>query len=293
MVPGVIMNTPVRTKDRGWSMYLTITATLLVLGYFLVSPESLYKSGDTIGYDIGLAGGLMLVLLLFYPLRKRASSMQNLGKLPTWFRWHMILGILGPALIILHSTFHIRSVNAAVAMTCMLLVSGSGIFGRFFYTKIHHGLYGRQATVSELKAELEGSGDIRSIFSYAPDIEKALEDFRNEAEKIAQASGHSLASLARISMLARRISRSQTAELSRALQAQVPERAPIPMQHQYSEPLFEEQREKIVAYIKAVRDASQFNIYERIFSWWHIFHIPLVYMLVFSAIYHVYAVHAY
>jgi hypothetical protein len=52
-------------------------------------------------------------------------------------------------------------------------------------------------------------------------------------------------------------------------------------------------QEKIASYLSAVRDAAQFHTYERMFSWWHIFHIPLVYMMVFSAFYHVYAVHAY
>ena len=52
-------------------------------------------------------------------------------------------------------------------------------------------------------------------------------------------------------------------------------------------------REKIISYLEAVRDAAQFGTYERMFSWWHIFHIPLVYLMFFSAFYHVYAVHVY
>jgi len=56
---------------------------------------------------------------------------------------------------------------------------------------------------------------------------------------------------------------------------------------------FTEYRGLINSYLIAVRDASQFHTYERLFSYWHIFHIPLVYMMVFSGFYHVYAVHAY
>ncbi len=59
------------------------------------------------------------------------------------------------------------------------------------------------------------------------------------------------------------------------------------------ETLFKDYRDKINAFLDAVRDAAQFHTYERLFSLWHIFHIPLVYMMVFSAFYHVYAVHAY
>ena len=141
------------SKEHGWAVYLVVVTVLMAIGYFVVSPQKLYKPGDDIGYNMGLVGGVMMIFLLLYPLRKRIPFFENLGVLPSWFKWHMIFGILGPALIVFHSTFHINSVNAAVAMVCMLLVSGSGIFGRFFYTKIHHGLYGRQTTVNELKAE--------------------------------------------------------------------------------------------------------------------------------------------
>ena len=54
-----------------------------------------------------------------------------------------------------------------------------------------------------------------------------------------------------------------------------------------------EYKKSVSSYINAVRDVAQFHTYERLFSLWHVFHIPLVYMMVFSAIYHVYAVHAY
>lgn len=281
------------SKNRGWSLYLLVVTAILAVGYFALSPQTLYKPGDDIGYNMGVVGGLMIVFLLLYPLRKRISFLSKLGVLPTWFKWHMVFGIMGPTLIVLHSTFHINSVNAAVAMVCMLLVAGSGTFGRFFYTKIHHGLYGRQATVNELKTELEQTGDVKSVFSFAPGIEKSLEDFRVNAEKYAQASGIGFVNFIRAGIQGRMLSGSLTKELQQIMHAKAKESNFTPAQRQGMEALFNEYREKINAYLGAVRDASQFHTYERLFSYWHIFHIPLVYMMVFSAVYHVYAVHAY
>jgi hypothetical protein len=57
--------------------------------------------------------------------------------------------------------------------------------------------------------------------------------------------------------------------------------------------LFEEYATHIRDSIRVARDAAQFRTYERLFSMWHIFHIPLVYMMVFSGIYHVISVHMY
>ncbi len=39
----------------------------------------------------------------------------------------MFLGITGPLLILPHPTFHVGSLNADVALSCMLVVAGSGI----------------------------------------------------------------------------------------------------------------------------------------------------------------------
>lgn len=281
------------SNEYGWAVYLTVVTALLVAGYFVASPQKLYKPGDDIGYNMGLVGGVMMIFLLLYPLRKRISFFENFGVLPSWFKWHMIFGILGPALIVFHSTFQINSVNAAVAMVCMLLVSGSGTFGRFFYTKIHHGLYGRQTTVNELTAGLEQSADVRSVFSIAPDIEKALEEFRAQAEAYAQSSGLGLGNFIKVSVQARMLANTQAEALHQIMQARAQAENFTSMQLQSMEALFSDYREKIAAYLNAVRDAAQFHTYERMFSWWHIFHIPLVYMMVFSAIYHVYAVHAY
>jgi hypothetical protein len=234
-------------------------------------------------------------------LRKRVKLFENFGFLPTWFKWHMIFGILGPLTIIFHSTYHvyipflhpIGSPNAAVAMICMLLVSGSGTFGRFFYSKIHHSLYGRQTTVNEMKAELEQTGDVKSMLSFAPGVEKTLEDFRIRAERYAKQSGIGFINFIEIGIRASMLSRSLSRELHHIMHAQAKESHFTTEQQQDMEEKYGEYHEKIVAYLQAVRDAAQFNTYERLFSWWHIFHIPLVYMMVFSAFYHVYAVHAY
>lgn len=297
-----------RTKNQSehlhWMIFISIIGAITFGGYFVLYPQTLYKPGEELfdlGYNLGLAGGLMMLTLLLYPLRKRVKFFENFGVLPKWFKWHMVLGILGPMTIIFHSTYHVYipfihptgSPNAAVAMLCMLLVSGSGTFGRFFYTKIHHGLYGRQTTVNELRAEMEQKGDVKSVFSFAPTVEKALDDFRKLAEGYGKQSGYGFANFIRVGYQASVLSRSLAKEIGQIMHAQARENNFNAQQMAGMQSLLLEYREKIDTYLAAVRDAAQFHTYERLFSWWHIFHIPLVYMMVFSAFYHVYAVHAY
>ncbi len=282
-----------KSKNRSWEIYLVVVTLAMAAGYFVLSPQKLFKPGDDIGYNVGLAGGIMMLVLLIYPLRKRISFLKHIGELPTWFRWHMIFGIMGPALVVMHSTFHLNSINATVAMICMLLVSGSGSFGRFFYTKIHHGLYGRQATVSELRAQLEDSGDIESVFSFAPKIEQSLEDFRHRADVYTKTKKLGLISFITIGYQRAKLSKQLGKALRIVMHDKANENNFSATQIANMENLYDEYHEKIERYLDAVRDASQFHTYERLFSLWHIFHIPIVYMLVFSGFYHVYAVHAY
>ena len=298
------MKTKNQLEHRNWLIFIGIVGAITFGGYFVLYPQTLYKPGERLfdlGYNLGLAGGTMMLVLLLYPLRKRVKLFNKLGPLPVWFRWHMVLGILGPLTIIFHSTYHVYipyihpngSPNAAVAMLCMLLVSGSGTFGRFFYTKIHHGLYGRQATVRELQSNLESSEDLKSVFSFAPGVEKALEDFRARAESQDIKKSAGFASFFAIGFQTMMLSRSLTKEVRATMLAKAAQNNFTTAQLANMEGMILDYHEKIVTYLRAVRDASQFHTYERMFSWWHIFHIPLVYMMVFSAIYHVYAVHAY
>jgi hypothetical protein len=278
--------------DYGWPMYLIIITVLMLAG-FLISRDHWYKSGDKIGYNIGLVGGIMMLTLLLYPIRKRVGFMKNWILLPKWFKWHMIFGILGPALIMFHSTFRIGSINAGVALVCMMLVSGSGIFGRFFYTKVHYGLYGRHASFKQLQDDLDGAGDIGAIFSFAPNIQKRLEKFRDSAMGSTMGGKIQLWKFMTMGIRVKWHSIWLNRALERAMYDDAMEKNWNSRQMRQLDDLFEDNKAFIESYLATVQQVSQFRTYERLFSLWHVFHVPLIYMLVFSAIWHVIAVHMY
>lgn len=281
---------PKRKSEYGWILFLLVVTLAMVAGYF-VSTMKLYKSGDTLGHGMGWVGGGMMLTLLLYPPRKRIRFMKGWGALQKWFKWHMVFGILGPMLIMFHSTFHIGSINAGVALVCMMLVSGSGIFGRFFYTKIHHGLYGRQASLQELQAEMAKSDDLKLIFSFAPDIQYRLDKFSVYATDSPKAWQLKMWNFVTIGLRAEWLSRSLTKNLHHAMHTKAySENLDVAKMKDMGE-LYDEHRGLIRTYLKAVRDVAQFHGYGQLFSMWHIFHIPLVFMMVVSAIWHSIAVY--
>ncbi len=274
-------------------MTFLITLTLLmVIGYF-ISHGHPYKPGDKIGYNLGLVGGIMMSTILLYPLRKRMSFMKNWIILPKWFQLHMVFGVLGPTIIMFHSTFYIGSINAGVALVCMLLVSGSGIFGRFFYTKIHYGLYGRQATQKQLQSDLDGTGDFKSLFNYAPDVQKKLSGFRDYATHSSQVGRVKLWAIFTMDVRVKLLSRTLARELEDVMYTQAQVQKFNDVQMKRLDEMYYENVEFIQTYLVNVRDLAQFGTYEKLFSLWYIFHVPFVYMLVFSGIWHVIAVHMY
>lgn len=255
---------------------------LVGIGLWRISRGDIYTSGSAFGYTLGVVGGLMMVGLLTYPLRKRTTALKEAGPLRHWFRAHMLLGILGPLFILFHSTLHIGSLNAAVAFGCMLLVAGSGIVGRFIYRQIHHGLYGARATVDELRADLDQQmSRLEPTFARITQVRAHVEAFMQRSNRVpATLSARTL------HLLAMYIQRPMVwLRIRRALGAGL-----LPRRRNPDVALL---ASTVDEFLVAVHRHAEFSTYERLFSLWHVAHLPFVYMLAASAIVHVVAVHMY
>lgn len=288
--PRVDPRAPVRRAPRRDRIFLAGVALLALLA-IATARSGLFTAGSEAGYWIGVAGGVAMLLLFLYPLRKRWRPLRDLGAARFWFALHMLLGIAGPLLIVVHSTLRFGSVNATVAFATMAVVAVSGLVGRFLYGRIHHGLYGRRATLAELRADAGlDSEEIHSKLAFVPAVEARLREFA----EIAAATGaeglrHPL-QFAALGLKAAAARRLCIAEASGVL------RARAVLEGWSSEQLARRIRNRsalITTHLRAVQRIAQFGVFERLFSLWHVLHVPLVYMMVLSAIAHVVAVHMY
>lgn len=270
-------------------VYLAIAA--LVLAVWQISKMGLFEAGDDTGYWLGVTGGVMMLLLFSYPLRKHFSFARNWGRVKWWFLVHMLLGVGGPVLILLHSTFRVGSLNAAVALYSMLAVAGSGVIGRFIYARVNRGLRGEQASLSELriKAGLQ-QADAWSRLAFAPKVEERLADF----EKVEIKAQANWATYARQVFW---LPAQQWFVYRKCVNDFQPVLNTLAKRDQWSK-IDRDRREKhsktlVIQYLNAVTRVAQFRAYERLFSLWHVAHIPFVYLLLISAAVHVFAVHVY
>ena len=270
---------------------LILAVCALVGSAWLLSRYGGYTAGSGVGYYLGVAGGAALLLVFLYPLRKRIHFLQSWGATKGWFALHMACGIGGPFLILAHCSFKVSSINAGVALGSMLLVAASGIVGRFIYTRIHHGLYGTRMTLAHLQSAVGVSaGRVSSRFLIAPHIEERLKVFHAATIERPPRVVHSAWSFLTLGLRARWMFRRCAREFARTYRVHARSNGWDAARQTRD---LAAAKALIGAYLSGVQRVAQFRRYERLFSLWHILHVPLVWMLVLTAIAHVIAVHAY
>ena len=84
---------------------------------------------------LGWIGLLVLLPVFIYPLKKRyAPEASRRGWLQRWFGLHMMAGLLGPVLILVHAGAHFHALVPVLALIALALVTVSGIAGQTLHS---------------------------------------------------------------------------------------------------------------------------------------------------------------
>lgn len=274
----------------GTLVFSLFSLFLLYLGW-LNRTQAVWIAEDGWGYWLGIVGGSLMLLLLLYPMRKRLHFMSKWLTVKFWFRLHMVFGVLGPVLIMMHCSFHLGSLNGRVALFSMLIVAISGLFGRYFYRQIHYGLYGKKATFASLRADSKKlNKKIGPLFEVQP---KAKQQLTNYEQRVMQAPRGTLASAVHWIFM-RIMAVKLYHEVLRALDKKLLAAAHLKGWDQAKVRRKQlRMRSMLLEHRKVLRQILELHFYERLFSIWHLLHMPLSIMMVITGFVHVYAVHAY
>ncbi len=271
-------------------IYLFFVGIFLYLGW-RIELENYITPESGLGYALGISGGVSILILLLYPLRKRIKAMSGWGPIRYWFRGHMMLGLLGPSLILYHCNFSLGAFNSNVALLSMALVVASGIIGRYIYGKIHYGLYGNSFSLKQLKVDKAMTKmGLDNLLQAVPDLRDELQAFEIDALKH---SSNVLTSFFKLLFL--------------GVRARLAYRRGLPLIKRTLRRLAKESGWSREQYLRQARDANQylgahletvvrivqFRFFERVFAIWHVLHIPLFVLLIGTGIYHVISVHKY
>jgi len=297
-------SSPVTDKPRksflnrhGPALTALFTITLLYLGW--QNREFSYLDAESgVGYALGIIGGVMMLVLLLYPVRKKWRPMKRLGAVKHWFRMHMIMGVAGPVTIVFHSNFKLGSMNSNVALYCMLLVAGSGLIGRYIYKKIHNGLYGKKTSLEELKSKsMANKGKLAHELQFSSALKRRLQVFEkaaiNPERGVLKSFIHVLFFRFRLLWahftLLRLVKEGVKQEGQRTVDTV--------LVHHWSDAELRRHTKDAKRYLKTyltmLRRIDELHLFERMFSLWHVLHYPFFLMMVVSAIVHTIAVHMY
>jgi hypothetical protein len=272
----------------GTGLFFISCLALLVIGWVL--PLHRYitpRSG--MGYLLGIVGGSSMLVLLLYPARSRWRWLSFMGSVKAWFHAHMVLGLIGPILILYHSDFSLGATNSNVALFCMLIVSGSGLIGRYLYTHIHYGMTERTRTLTELQSNAERLRNVSLSVSFMPQLlERMLAQEQRLLQRVAVCPVLLRPPFAAFLCWITRLGLNRY--VRRALRVAA---AQSPVLAQQRPRLLLTARGYIAQRLQATKEVSAFQAYERLFSMWHLLHVPMFYMLLIAAIVHVIAVNIY
>lgn len=119
-----------------WLALLAICIATLVYMTAGLRLSGLPAPGSPAGRILGALGMiLMLITQTVYSARKRSRQAARWGSMESWLRAHMVTGMLGAYLIILHSSWRFSGL-AGIVILLMFLIIISGFVGRYIYTAV-------------------------------------------------------------------------------------------------------------------------------------------------------------
>ena len=143
------------SRELEWSFVGVLVVGLIYIAYEAFGSPS---GSDPIGHVMGIVGmSMMLMTETLYSFRKRVRWFQA-GRLRAWLSFHIFTGIVGPALVLMHSAFEFNGL-AALSLLLTGVVVGSGFVGRYLYTAIPRTRAGAELSLVQVESQ---TGDVQA-----------------------------------------------------------------------------------------------------------------------------------
>lgn len=162
-----------QTYELWWSLLamLIITAIyiLVVLGL-----QEVPKSSELFGHSLGIIGFIfMLMTETLYSIRKRSRRAQW-GKMSTWLQFHIFTGLVGPYMVLLHTSWKFNGLAGAVTLLTIIIVL-SGFIGRYIFTAIPRDINGAALTAADLEGGIgQAEAQLKAWFAAQPTLRKNI-----------------------------------------------------------------------------------------------------------------------
>jgi len=152
------------------AMLLTTLLYLWVVGRLDTAPPA----GELFGHSLGIAGFLLMLMTeTLYSLRKRSRS-ARWGRMSSWLRFHIFTGLVGPYLVLLHTSWKFNGL-AGIVTALMIAVVLSGVVGRYIYTAVPRTADGAVIEAAELEHQIAAAeNDLQRWLAGRPEGDQRL-----------------------------------------------------------------------------------------------------------------------
>ena len=119
-------------------LWLAFLAMILITGLYalvVVFTREIPPAGELFGHGIGIIGFIFMMMTeTLYSLRKRSRTVKG-GRMSTWLQIHIFTGIVGPYMVLLHTSWKFNGIAGATTLLTVIIVV-SGFIGRYVFTRI-------------------------------------------------------------------------------------------------------------------------------------------------------------
>lgn len=106
------------------------SAQAILQRYQGVEADVSFSAGNGLGFWLGVAGSVLMLLTALYPLHSRVGWLRGRTETRAWLSAHILAGILGPIFVTYHTTVKLDR-WPSLAFWLMWLVVFSGAVGRY------------------------------------------------------------------------------------------------------------------------------------------------------------------
>jgi hypothetical protein len=137
-----------------WFAFFTIIGISLVYIYVVISLGSIPAASDFFGHSLGVLGFILMLLTeTLYSLRKRSRS-ARWGRMSSWLKFHIYTGLVGPYLVLLHTSWKFNGL-AGIVMLLTVIIVASGVIGRYIYTAVPRTADGIEIESQDIERQIE------------------------------------------------------------------------------------------------------------------------------------------
>jgi hypothetical protein len=163
-----------RSNRELWLALLAIGVITLLYLLVMFVLQGIPAAGGLFGHAIGILGFvLMLMTETLYSLRKRSYN-ARWGRMAAWLKYHIITGLVGPYLVLLHTSWKFSGLAGIVVLLTVVIVA-SGFIGRYIYTAVPRTVDGVEVEADQLLRQVElATAELSRRLDAQPELAQAL-----------------------------------------------------------------------------------------------------------------------